>query len=58
MLVTEASHLQRKSGRQSMLSVIISTKMQRKQYRKKSTGCWLQKQVDSVLERKNMVLCE
>ena len=40
------THLQRKSGRQSMLSVIISMKMQRKQCRRRLTGCWLQKQVD------------
>ena len=39
-------HLQRKSGRQYILSVIISTKMQRKPCRKRLTGCWLWKQAD------------
>ena len=39
-------HLQRKSDRQYILSVIISTKMQRKPCRKRLTGCWLQKQAD------------
>ena len=34
------THLQRKSGRQSMGSVIISMKMQRKQCRRRLTGCW------------------
>ena len=42
----KGTHLQRKSGRQFMLSVIISMKMQRKQCRRRLTGCWLQKQVD------------
>ena len=39
-------HLQRKSDRQYILSVIISMKMQRKPCRKRLTGCWLQKQAD------------
>ena len=40
------THLQRKSGRQYMLSAITLTKMQRKPCRRRLTGCWLQKQAD------------
>ena len=43
---TEGNTFTKKIGRQSMLSVIISMKMQRKQCRRRLTGCWLQKQVD------------
>lgn len=45
------THLQRKSGRQYMLSAIISMKMQRKPCKKRLTGCWLQKQAERQCNR-------
>ena len=46
----KGTHLQRKSGRQFMLSVIISMKMAKETMQRRLTGCYKAKSTGSVLK--------